>query len=257
MTYFEGFVVPVPEANKHAYEQHATRFAPLVEGVGVHRMVEAWESDVPEGKLTDFRKAVDATPGEKIVFSWFEYPDRQARDAANEKFMSDPQMAEMGKDMPFDGKRMIMGGFEAIVEEGSPGGGYVDGWVVPVPSSKRDAYRALASRNAQFFREYGATRLVEAWGDDVTKGKVTDFFRAVKAEDGENVVFALIEWPDKPTRDSAWEKIMKDDRMRPDGEVPFNGQRMFWGGFEKILDTAQPQQQQQQQAAPASAPVGA
>ena len=238
MTYFEGFIVPVPEANRDAYQKHATEFAPLVQEVGVRRMVECWESDVPEGKVTDFRKAVDATPGEKVVFSWFEYPSRQDRDAANEKFMSDPRMAEMGKDMPFDGKRMIMGGFDAIVEEGQSGGGYVDGWVVPVPTAKRDAYRELAARNAKFFREYGATRLIEAFADDVQHGKVTDYYRAVKAEDGESIVFALIEWPDKQTRDQAWEKIMKDERMQPQGEMPFDGKRMFWGGFEKIVDTA-------------------
>jgi len=238
MTYFEGFIVPVPEANRDAYQKHATEFAPLIQEVGVRRMVECWESDVPEGKVTDFRKAVDATPEEKIVFSWFEYPSRQDRDAANEKFMSDPRMAEMGKDMPFDGKRMIMGGFDAIVEEGESGGGYVDGWVVPVPTAKRDAYRELAARNAKFFREYGATRLVEAFADDVQHGKVTDYYRAVKAEDGESIVFALIEWPDKQTRDQAWEKIMKDERMQPQGEMPFDGKRMFWGGFEKIVDTA-------------------
>jgi uncharacterized protein YbaA (DUF1428 family) len=238
MTYFEGFIVPVPEANRGAYQKHATEFAPLVQEVGVRRMVECWESDVPEGKVTDFRKAVDATPGEKVVFSWFEYPSRQDRDAANEKFMSDPRMEEMGKNMPFDGKRMIMGGFDAIVEEGQSGGGYVDGWVVPVPTAKRDAYRELAARNAKFFREYGATRLVEAFADDVQHGKVTDYYRAVKAEDGESIVFALIEWPDKQTRDQAWEKIMKDERMQPQGEMPFDGKRMFWGGFEKIVDTA-------------------
>jgi uncharacterized protein YbaA (DUF1428 family) len=239
MTYFEGFIVPVPEANRDAYHKHASEFAPLIQKVGVRRMVECWESDVPEGKVTDFRKAVDATPGEKIVFSWFEYPSRQDRDAANEKFMSDPRMEEMGKNMPFDGKRMIMGGFDAIVEEGHGGGGYVDGWVVPVPSAKRDAYRELAARNAKYFREYGATRLVEAFADDVQHGKVTDYYRAVKAEDGESIVFALIEWPDKQTRDQAWEKIMKDERMQPQGEMPFDGKRMFWGGFEKILDTAE------------------
>ena len=252
MTYFEGFIVPVPEANKAAYEKHATEFAPVVQNVGVRRMVEAWDSDVPEGKVTDFRKAVDAKPDEKIVFSWFEYPDRPARDSANEKFMSDPQMAEMGANMPFDGKRMIMGGFDALVDEGSGGGGYVDGWVVPVPESKREAYRDLASKNAKFFREYGATRVVEAWGDDVQKGKVTDFFRAIKAEDGENVVFALIEWPDKATRDESWGKIMKDERMQPQGDAPFDGKRMFWGGFEKIIDT-----DRDQAARPAGSPVTA
>ncbi len=84
---------------------------------------------------------------------------KQARDAANEKMMSDPRMKEMGADMPFDGKRMIMGGFDAIVEEGSAGGGYTDGFVVPVPEGKRDAYRELASKMAKVFREHGATRV--------------------------------------------------------------------------------------------------
>jgi len=241
MTYFEGFIVPVPEANKAAYEKHATQFGPLVQNVGVARMVESWDSDVPEGKVTDFRKAVDAKADEKVVFSWFEYPNRQARDAANEKFMSDPQMEEMGKDMPFDGKRMIMGGFDAIVEEGTPGGKYTDGFIVPVPEGKRDAYRELASKMSKVFRQHGATRVVESIADDVQKGKVTDFYRAVKAEDGETVVFSFIEWPDKATRDEAWQKIMADESLKPQGEMPFSGQRMFWGGFDKIVDTAEGQ----------------
>jgi uncharacterized protein YbaA (DUF1428 family) len=252
MTYFEGFIVPVPEANKAAYQEHATRFAPLVANVGVRRMVESWDSDVPEGKVTDFRKAVDAKPDEKIVFSWFEYPDREARDAANQKFMSDPAMEEMGKDMPFDGKRMVMGGFDAIVEEGSPGGGsYTDGFVVPVPEGNREAYRALASKMAKVFRQHGAIRVIEAIADDVNHGQVTDFYRAVKAEDGETVVFSFIEWPDKAARDEAWKAIMADESLKPEGEMPFAGQRMFWGGFDKILDSAQ------QQAAPQGTPITA
>jgi len=248
MTYFEGFIVPVPQANEDAYRKHASDFAPVIQEMGVERMVEAWDSDIPEGKVTDFRKAVNATPEEKIVFSWFEYPSREARDAATQKFMSDPRMAEMSADMPFDAKRMIMGGFDGIVELGSGGGGYTDGWVVPVPHDKRDAYRALAAKMAPLFLEHGATRVVEAWGDDVQKGKVTDFYRAVQAEPQENVVFSLIEWPDKKTRDAAWEKVMADERMQPQ-DTPFDGKRMFWGGFEKILDTAQQQPAAAQQAA--------
>ena len=238
MTYFEGFIVPVPEANKDAYRKHASEFAPLVQGVGVGRMVESWDSDVPEGKVTDFRKAVDAMADEKVVFSWFEYPSKAERDAANEKFRSDPKMAEMGANMPFDGKRMIVGGFDAIVEEGSAGGAYTDGFVVPVPEGKRDAYQQLAAKMAKVFRQHGASRVVEAFSSDVPKGEVTDFYRAVKAEDGEGVVFSFIEWPDKATRDEAWKAIMSDESLKPEGDMPFNGQRMFWGGFEKIIDTA-------------------
>jgi uncharacterized protein YbaA (DUF1428 family) len=239
MTYFEGFVVPVPEAKRDEYRQHASGAAPLFQEFGVTRMVEAWDSDVPEGKVTDFRKAVDAKPDEKVVFSWFEYPSKAKRDAATEKFMSDPRMKEMGESMPFDGKRMIVGGFDAIVEEGTPGGGgFTDGFVVPVPEGKREAYRELAAKMAKVFRQHGATRVVEAIADDVKHGEVTDFYRAVKAEDGETVVFSFVEWPEKQTRDDAWAKIMADESLKPEGDMPFSGQRMFWGGFDNIVDTA-------------------
>jgi uncharacterized protein YbaA (DUF1428 family) len=152
--------------------------------------------------------------------------------------MSDPRMKEMGESMPFDAKRMIYGGFEAIVEEGSGGGDYIDGFVVPVPEGKADAYQALAAKMAKVFREHGATRVIESLSNDVPKGEVTDFYRAVKAEEGEKVVFSFIEWPDKETRDTAWGKIMADESLKPEGEMPFSGQRMFWGGFENIHDTA-------------------
>ena len=128
--------MPVPEGNKEAYRKHAAEAAPIFQEFGVKRHVEAWDSDVPEGKVTDFRKAVDAKPDEKVVFAWFEYPDKATRDAANAKMMSDPRMQEMGANMPFDGKRMIIGGFDAIVEEGGERGGYTDGFVVPVPEGK-------------------------------------------------------------------------------------------------------------------------
>jgi uncharacterized protein YbaA (DUF1428 family) len=240
MTYFEGFIVPVPAGNEGAYRQHARDFVPHFQRMGVNRVVESWESDVPDGKVTDFRKAVDAEPNEKIVFSFFEYSSKADREAANEKFRTDPAMQEMAASkMPFDGKRMVIGGFDAIVDEGSSGGGYLDGFVVPVIDAKRGAYRELAAKMAKVFRQHGATRVVEAIAEDVPHGKVTDFYRAVKAEDGETVVFSFIEWPDKATRDEAWEKIMADESLKPQGEMPFAGQRMFWGGYEKILDTAE------------------
>jgi uncharacterized protein YbaA (DUF1428 family) len=239
MTYFEGFIVPVPEANRDAYRKTAENFSSIVQEFGVQRQVEAWDSDVPEGKVTDFRKAVDAKDDEKVVFSWFEYPSKAERDAANAKFRNDPRMEELGANMPFDGKRMIIGGFDAIVEEGAAdNGSYTDGFVVPVPEGKREAYRELAQKMAGVFRQHGANRVVEAIGDDVNKGKVTDFYRATKAEDGETVVFSFIEWPDKQTRDDAWAKIMADESMKPEGDMPFSGQRMFWGGFDNIVDTA-------------------
>ena len=251
MTYFEGFILPVPERNKEAFAQHANQLASSLRECGVRRQLEAWGSDVPEGKVTDFRKAVDAKPDENVVFAWFEYPDRQARDSANEAMMKNTQMMEMSTDVPFDAKRMILGGFDAIIEEGSAGGSFVDGIVVPVPTDKRDEYKELAGKNAKIFREYGATRVVETLGDDVPHGQLTDFYRSVKAEEGETVAFSFIEWPDKATRDRAWQKIMQDQRMQPGGSL-FDGKRMFWGGFEKILDTAA-----ERQTASAAAPLTA
>ena len=238
MTYIEGFIVPVPEAKRDAYRKQAADAAPLFQEYGVKRHIEAWDSDVPEGKVTDFRMAVDAKPDEKVVFSWFEYPDKATRDAANEKMMNDPRMKDMMSDMQFDGQRMIMGGFDAVIEEGDRIGNYVDGFVVPVPEGKLDAYKQLAKKAAGIFREHGALRDIEAVDDDVQHGKVTDFYRAVKAEPGERVFFSFVEWPDKATRDEGWKKVMADERMQPEGDMPFVGQRMFWGGFEPIFDTA-------------------
>jgi uncharacterized protein YbaA (DUF1428 family) len=167
--------------------------------------------------------------------------------------MSDPRMKEMGESMPFDGKRMVYGGFKAIVEEGEKGGGYFDGFIVPVPEAKLDAYRELAQKMAGVFRQHGALRDVEAVNDDVPRGEVTDFYRSVKAEEGERVVFSFLEWPDKATRDEAWKKIMEDESLKPEGDMPFVGQRMFWGGFEPILDAVRGQASQP--AAPVQQPA--
>jgi uncharacterized protein YbaA (DUF1428 family) len=238
MTYVEGFVVAVPTANKEAYRKHAAEGAHLFREFGATRMVETWADDVPDGKVTDFRGAVQAKEDEAVVFSWFEYPDKATRDTANKKMMEDPRMEAMGANMPFDGKRMIYGGFASIVEERSgERGGYVDGFVVPVPAANKQAYLDMAQKAAGIFREYGAVRVVEAWEDDVPDGKVTDYRRAVKAEDGENVVYSWIEWPSKQARDEAWKKVMEDERMKPDHDnMPFSGQRLFWGGFAPIVD---------------------
>ena len=239
MTYVEGFVLPVPTQNKDEFYRHAAQVGEFLREFGVRRQVEAWGHDLPDGKVTDFRKSVQAQEGEEVVFAWFEYPDRAARDAANARMMSDPRMGELGPTAPFDGKRMIMGGFESILDEGSGAGGYTDGFVLAVPEQNKEAYRAMAQKAAAIFQEYGATRVVEAWGDDVNAGKVTDFYRSVQAAEGEKVVFSWIEWPSKETRDEAWQKVMADERMKPDHDnMPFDGKRMFWGGFEPVLDTA-------------------
>jgi uncharacterized protein YbaA (DUF1428 family) len=113
---------------------------------------------------------------------------------------------------------------------------YIDGFVVPVPADKKEAYRDTAAKAAQIFKEYGATRVVECWGDDIPDGKVTDFKRAVKCEPGETVVFSWIAWPSKAVRDAGSKKVMEDPRMRPEN-MPFDGKRLIFGGFELMLDT--------------------
>ena len=238
MTYVEGFVVAVPTANKEAYRKHAAEAAPLFKEFGATRMVECWGDDVPDGKVNDFKGAVKAKPDETVVFSWFEYPDRAARDAANEKIMSDPRMEAMGATMPFDGKRMIFAGFAPIVDDKGEGTmGYTDGFIVPVPDGNKDAYRAMAQKAAAVFIDHGAVRVVEAWGDDVPAGEVTDYAKAAHAKDSETVVFSWIEWPSKEARVAAWEKVMADERMQHDpNDQTFDGKRMIYGGFAPIVE---------------------
>ena len=117
MKYVDGFVVAVPADKKDAYREMAAKAAPLFKEFGALRIVEFWASDVPDGKVTDFRMAVKAEENEEVVFSWIEYPSKEVRDAANQKMISDPRMKEFGESMPFDGKRMIYGGFESIIDE--------------------------------------------------------------------------------------------------------------------------------------------
>ena len=114
---------------------------------------------------------------------------------------------------------------------------YIDGFVVPVPADKKDAYRAMAAKGAELFREFGATRIVECWGDDLPDGKVTGFKLAVQASGDENVVFSWIECPLKAVRDEGNAKVMKDPRMQQFKDMPFDGKRMFFGGFQPLLDT--------------------
>ena len=112
---------------------------------------------------------------------------------------------------------------------------YFDGFVIAVPTANKQAFIDHARQFDPMFLEFGATRVVEAWGDDIPDGKVTDYRRAVKAESGETVAFSFIQWPDKATRDGAWQKLMEDPDMQ-DNAMPFDGKRMFWGGFAPLLD---------------------
>jgi uncharacterized protein YbaA (DUF1428 family) len=113
---------------------------------------------------------------------------------------------------------------------------YVDGFLIAVPTAKREAYHDLAAMAAPIFREHGALSVVECWGDDVPEGKVTSFPMAVKLEPGETVVFSWIVWPSREARDAGNAKVMADPRMQPPGEMPFDGKRMIFGGFEVLVE---------------------
>lgn len=116
MTYIDGFVAAVPTAQKAAYLEHARATAPVFKKYGALRVVDAWGIDVPDGKLTSFPLAVKAKAYETIIFAWIEWPSKEARDKGMERAIADPVFAS-DLPVPFDGKRMILGGFETILDE--------------------------------------------------------------------------------------------------------------------------------------------
>jgi uncharacterized protein YbaA (DUF1428 family) len=111
---------------------------------------------------------------------------------------------------------------------------YIDGFVIAAPTADKEKFLDHANRMDAIFLEMGALRVVEAWADDVPKGEVTDFHRAVQAKEDETVVFSWIEWPDKATRDAAMAKMRTDERMMAE-PMPFDGKRMIFGGFEQVV----------------------
>lgn len=119
MSYIDGFVIAVPTGNKAKFIEHARKLDPIFIELGAIRVIEGWGDDVPDGKVTDFRRSVHATAEETVAFSWIEWPDKATRDAAMKMMMEDPRMDPSNPGnppIPFDGKRMIFGGFEQVVE---------------------------------------------------------------------------------------------------------------------------------------------
>jgi len=116
MSYIDGFVLAVPTANRDAFKKHAEQMATAFKEHGAQKVVECWGDDVPDGKLTSFPMAVQKKDNETVVFSWIAWPSRQVRDEGMKKIMADPRFAPEANPMPFDGKRMIFGGFNVLVE---------------------------------------------------------------------------------------------------------------------------------------------
>ena len=112
---------------------------------------------------------------------------------------------------------------------------YIDGCVIPVPTAKKQQYLDHARIAAAVFKEHGALKLVDCWGDDVPDGKLTSFPMAVQCEPHETVVFSWIVWPSREVRDAGMAKVMSDPRLQS-ADMPFDGKRMIFGGFQMILD---------------------
>ena len=112
--YVEGFVTAVPKSKKQEYVELAKKMTPYFKKLGATKVMDCWQENVPHGKVTDFYKAVQANEDEDVIFSYIEFPSKDIRDQAMQKMDEDPEMKEFSKNMPFDGKRMIFGGFESI-----------------------------------------------------------------------------------------------------------------------------------------------
>lgn len=242
MTYFQGFLIPVPSDKQAAYVKMATDAVPLFEDYGARRLVECWGDSVPHGKVTDMYRAVNAEDGESIVFSWVDWDSEEACQAAHDAMMRDERM-EMPQEMPFDGKRMIFAGFELLGELGGGGdAGYVQGYVAPVPKGNRGAFADMCATMREVAVDCGALRAVDGWAESIPDGKVTDFKRAVNATDGEAVAFGYVEWSSKAAFEAGSARMRDDDRMpAPGSDMPLDGRRLIYGGFAVLLDTSQAQ----------------
>lgn len=116
MNYVDGCVIPVPTASKEAYVQYARELGPIFREYGALQVVDCWGDDVPEGKLTSFPMAVKCEATETVVYCWIIWPSRAVRDAGWEKVMADPRLQNPERTTPFDGKRMIYGGFQMVAQ---------------------------------------------------------------------------------------------------------------------------------------------
>lgn len=142
--------------------------------------------------------------------------------------------------MPFDGKRMIYGGFRVIAHEhndtGQRSGGYVHGFVAAIQNEHRVTYERRARAAAAVFKKHGAWSYMECWGDDIPEGQSTSFPQAVQCREDETVVSGWTVFPDKKTHDAATKKIMSDDEFPDLSQIPFDGKRLIHAGFQVIID---------------------
>ena len=238
MSYVDGFLLAVPTANRDAYRAHAEQAWPMFKEFGALSMVEGWGDDVPDGKINSINSAVMRKADETALFSWVTWPDKETRAAGWQKMMASGPPEAARAEMPFDGSRMVYGGFETLLGDVRAKTGYIDGTVIPVPEDRREAYTQASKQMAELFLEYGAVSVVDCWSDDVPEGKVNDFHGAVLRKPDEAIVFSWINWKDKASRDAGWEKLMEDPRMQEFGPhtVGVDMSRMIFGSFTPLVD---------------------
>ena len=240
MAYLDGFVAPVPTHKQQAFLDHAARMDAAFIRHGATRVVECWGDDLAHGTVTDFTRAVQAGDDETVVFSWIHWPDKTTRNRAWAAMM-DPANPDAAMDParnppPFDGKRMIFGGFEPLLTRDEHGAfPYVQGFLTPAPSTGREAYAAAAQEGWTMMEGLGALGVLEAWSDDVPRGSRTDCYRAVNASEDEAVVFSYVIWPSREICQQAATRMAEMDM--PEGmALPFDPARMIYGGFQPIFD---------------------
>jgi uncharacterized protein YbaA (DUF1428 family) len=114
---------------------------------------------------------------------------------------------------------------------------YVDGFVCAVPTANREEYKKHVRYSAAVFKDHGATKVVECWGDDVPEGELTSFPKAVQKKEDETICFSWIMWPSKEAREAGMKKVLADERMKPgNNPLPFDGKRLIYGGFDILVE---------------------
>ena len=243
MSYIDGLVFAIPTANRSEFIGYAKRSDSFLEGYT--RIVYGWEDELLEGQLTDFRKSVQAKTDESIVFVWVEWPDKATRNFEHRNMQTrlETEANFINEIPPFNGRRMISGGFETIIDFETTTHNkkkditmsYIDGFLFAVKSENKEAFIDYANRANSLIE--GCTRVVYALEDDLQDGQVTDFRKAVQAKDDEAVVFGWEEWLDKEARNKGHELMaerMESHETLSKEMPPFDELRMVFGGFETI-----------------------